>query len=162
MKRGSQTAAMLLWALLLAVAWPGGARAQAVTTAALSGRVTNQQGAPVPGARIEATNVANGSVGRVVTRQDGRYLLPGLQPGTYRVAVSGLGYATVSRPSVTLALGTTVPLDVTLATQAVALEAISVTADRGSVISPSHTGAATTVSDSTLRRAPTITRDLQD
>ena len=37
-KRRSQTAAMVLWALLLAVCWPGSARAQAVTTSALSGR----------------------------------------------------------------------------------------------------------------------------
>ncbi|MDB4947645.1 MAG: TonB-dependent outer rane receptor precursor [Gemmatimonadetes bacterium] len=162
MKRGSQTAAWVLWALLLAVAWPAGAHAQAVTTAAISGRVTNQQGAPVPGARVSATNVANGAVGRVVTRQDGRYLLPGLQPGTYRVTVGGLGFADVVRSNVALPLGTTVPLDVQLSTQALALEAISVTADRGSVISPSHTGASSTVSDSTLRRLPTITRDIAD
>jgi hypothetical protein len=162
MKRGSRTAALALWALLLAVAGTGTARAQAVTTSAVSGRVTNQQGAPVAGARVSATNTANGSVGRVVTRQDGRYLLPGLQPGNYRIAIGGLGYADVVRSNVTLPLGVTVPIDVQLAAQAVALEAIAVTSTRNSVITPSHTGAAATVSDSTLRRSPTITRDIQD
>ena len=161
MTRGLRTAAFALWALLLAFTVPAAARAQ-VTTGAISGRVTNPQGAPVAGARVQATNVANGAVGRVVTRTDGRYLLPGLQPGTYRVTIGGLGFADVVRSNVLLPLGTTISVDVQLATQAVALEAIAVTSTRNSVISPSHTGAASTVSDSTLRRSPTITRDIAD
>jgi outer membrane receptor for ferrienterochelin and colicin len=160
-KRRSQTAALVLWALLLAVCWPAAARAQAVTTSALAGRVFNEQQAPVPGARVVATNTANGSVSRVVTRSDGRYLLPGLQPGSYRVEVTGLGYATQTR-NLDLALGNTAQADFTLGTEALALTGITAVAERNAVISPTRTGAAQTVSDSTLRRAPTITRDLQD
>ncbi|HET6231214.1 MAG TPA: carboxypeptidase regulatory-like domain-containing protein [Longimicrobiaceae bacterium] len=161
MKRGSQTAAMLLWALLLAVCLPAAARAQAVTTAAVSGRVVNAEQAPAAGVQVTATNTANGSVSRVVTRADGRYLLPGLQPGSYRLTVSGLGMATQTR-TVNLALGTTATNDFTLASQAISLGPITATAERNAIISSSHTGAATTISDSTLRRAPTISRDLSD
>jgi outer membrane receptor for ferrienterochelin and colicin len=160
--RCSQTAAALLVALLLAFGWSGSASAQGVTTAALAGRVTNQQGEPVNGATVVATNTANGSVSRIVTRSDGRFQLPGLQPGTYRVSASGLGLAAQTR-TVTLNLGTTATSDFSLGAQAVALEGITVRArDDNAVISPTRTGAATTVSDSTLRRSPTITRDLQD
>jgi outer membrane receptor for ferrienterochelin and colicin len=160
-KRGLQTTAMVLWGLLLAVCWPGSARAQAVTTSALSGRVLNEQQAPLPGAQVTATNTQTGSVSRVVTRSDGRYLLPGLQPGSYRVQVSGLGYTTQTR-NLDLALGNTAQADFALGTQALAIEGITAVAERNAVISPTRTGAASTVSDSTLRRTPTITRDLQD
>ncbi len=160
-KRRSQTAALVLWALLLAVCWPGSARAQAVTTSALSGRVFNEQQAPVAGARVVATNTATGSVSRVVTRSDGRYLLPGLQPGSYRVQVTGLGYGAQTR-NLDLALGNTAQADFTLGAEALALTGITAVAERNAVISPTRTGAAQTVSDSTLRRSPTITRDLQD
>lgn len=161
-KRCSQTAVALVFALLLAFGWSTTARAQGVTTSALSGRVSNQQGEPVSGANVVATNTANGAVSRIVTRSDGRYQIQGLQPGTYRVVASGLGLATQTR-TVTLTLGTTGTNDFTLGAQAVALEGITVRAqDDDAVISRGRTGAATTVSDSTLRRAPTITRDLQD
>ncbi|HEY0037749.1 MAG TPA: carboxypeptidase regulatory-like domain-containing protein, partial [Longimicrobium sp.] len=160
--RCSQTAAALVLALLLAFGWSGTATAQGVTTSALTGRVTNQQDEPVRGATVVATNTATGAVSRIVTRTDGRYQIQGLQPGTYRVVASGLGLASQTR-TVTLTLGTTGTNDFALGAQAVALEGITVTArDDDAVISRGRTGAATTVSDSTLRRAPTITRDLQD
>ena len=160
-KRCSQTAAALLCALLLAVSWPASVSAQAVTTSAISGRVTNEQQAPVTGAQVVATNTQTGSVSRVVTRADGRFFIPGLQPGSYRISVTGLGLATQTR-TVDLALGNTGTYDFRLSAQAVALEGITVRGERNAVISSTRTGAATTVSDSTLRRAPTITRDLQD
>ncbi|HEU0051930.1 MAG TPA: carboxypeptidase regulatory-like domain-containing protein, partial [Longimicrobium sp.] len=164
MKRGTQAAAVLLWALLLALGLPGRAAAQGVTTSALGGRVTNEQGQPVPGAQVVATNTRTGAEYRVVTRADGRFVLQGLQPGgPYRVAVSGLGYAAQSRSDLTLALGQTGTADFTLATEALALEGISVTAEAGgSVISPTRTGASTVISDSSITRLPTITRDFTD
>lgn len=160
-KRCSQTAAALLCALLLAVGWPASVHAQAVTTSAISGRVLNEQQAPVAGAQVVATNTQTGSVSRVVTRGDGRYFVPGLQPGNYRITVTSLGLATQTR-TVDLALGNTANYEFRLASQAITLEGITVRGERNSVISPTRTGAASTVSDSTLRRAPTITRDLQD
>ena len=160
MKR-TQTAAMLLWALLMAFGAATTAWAQGVTTSAVSGRVTDAQGAPVAGVTVQATNVASGAVARVVTRSDGRYLLPGLQPGRYRVQASGLGYAAQTQTA-DLALSQTERLDFTLAQEALALEGITAVGEAGGVISQDRTGAATVVSDSAIRRLPTITRDFTD
>lgn len=162
MKRRVQTLVLLLGALVLGFSTPPGVRAQAVTTAAVAGRVTNAQGQPVTSARVTITNVATGAVSSTGTRSDGRYHIPGLQPGSYRVQVSSIGLAAQTRNAVTLALGQTANLDFTLTPEAVALEGITVVGASNGVISTSHTGTASVVSDSTLRRAPTITRDLQD
>jgi hypothetical protein len=161
-KPRTQTAALLLWAMLLALGAAGTARAQGVTTSAITGRVSTEAGEPAAGAQVTATNTATGAVSRAVTRGDGRYLVPGLQPGTYNIAATRLGSTTARQNGVTLTLGQTAEFNFTLAAAAVALEGITATAERNSVLSREHTGVTTTVSDSTLRRAPTITRDLQD
>ncbi|HEX6911845.1 MAG TPA: carboxypeptidase regulatory-like domain-containing protein, partial [Longimicrobium sp.] len=152
----------MLAALLMGAGWSTAATAQAVTTAAIAGRVANAEGQPVAGAQVSATNTQTGSVSRVVTRADGRYLLPGLQPGQYRIVVSALGLGTQTRENVQLTLGETSSLNFDLAVQAITLETLTVTGEGSGVISQSRTGPSAVVSDSTLRRAPTITRDLQD
>ncbi|HEX8906459.1 MAG TPA: carboxypeptidase regulatory-like domain-containing protein, partial [Longimicrobiaceae bacterium] len=164
MKRVTQAAALLLWAFLLAFGAAGTARAQGVTTSALAGRVTNEQGQPAVGVQVVATNTRTGTEYRVVTRSDGRYLLQGMQPGgPYRVVVSGMGYTTQTRADINLALSQTEQIDFRLAAQAVALQALTVTAeDRGAVISPGRTGAAAVISDSAITRLPTISRDFTD
>jgi hypothetical protein len=137
--------------------------AQGVTTAAISGRVTNDQGQALPSAQVVVTNTATGAVSGVAARGDGRFFIPGLQPGTYRVAVSMTGFAPQIRENVTLSLGQTANFDFTLGVQAVELEGLTVRGERdGAVISRGRTGASSVVNDSTLRRSPTITRDLQD
>lgn len=161
MKRGSHRAALLVWALLLAFGWTGNALAQGVTTAAVTGRVTNQQGAPVQGASVVATNVATGAGGRVVTRADGRYLISGLQPGAYRIQVSGLGYAAQTR-SADLALGQQQNFDFTLAAEAIQLEGLVATAEQGTVISRGRTGATTILNDSVVTRTPNLNRNFAD
>jgi hypothetical protein len=143
--------------LLPAATW-----AQGVTTAAVSGRVTSQQGQGVANARVGVTNTATGASSGVTTRSDGRYFIPGLQPGQYRVSVSAIGFAPVADRQVTLTLGQTAELEISLSPQAVALEGLTITAEDNPVLSRGRTGPATVVSDSTLRRTPTITRDLQD
>ena len=163
MKRVTQTAALLLCALLLAFANAGRARAQGVTTSALSGRVTNEQGAGVAAATVTATNTATGTVARAVTSPDGRWSMLGLLPGgPYRVTVSGMGFAPQTRDGLQLALGATQEVNFQLAAQAVALTGITAVAERGAVISPSRTGTSTTISDSAITRLPTISRDFTD
>ena len=60
MNRVTQTAAVLLCAILLAFGAAGGARAQAVTTSAVSGRVTGENGQGVAAAQVTATNTETG------------------------------------------------------------------------------------------------------
>jgi len=163
MKRVTQTAAWLLCAALLAFGVAVSARAQGVTTSAVTGRVTTPQGGAVAGVVVAVVNSATGNTNRTVTAADGRYTVQGLQPGgPYTVTISGMGYTTQTRSGLSLALGTTSQVDMVLAPQAVALTGITATADRNAVISPGRTGAATTVSDSLISRLPTISRDFTD
>ncbi|MDQ3556162.1 MAG: TonB-dependent receptor [Gemmatimonadota bacterium] len=158
------SARTLLCTVLLGLLGAGAAGAQGVTTSAISGVVTDQQGQPVSGAQIVATNTSTGTEYRVATRGNGRYLLPGMQPGgPYRIAVTGLGYGAQTRTGINLALSQTADFNFTLAPEAIALEALTVTAEaRDAVISRGRTGPTTVVSDSAVARLPTITRDFTD
>jgi hypothetical protein len=163
MNRRWRTAAALLFVVLAGVIAPAAADAQGVTTSAIAGRVTNAEGEPVGGAQIVVVNTATGTESRVVTRADGRYQLPGLQPGgPYRISVTGLGLAAQAREGVQLALGQTATFDFVLGTQAVQLEGFTVAAERNAILSAGRTGASAVVSDSAIARMPTITRDFTD
>lgn len=164
MKRVLSATTTLLFTLLLGLGAAGAAHAQGVTTSAISGRVTDQQGEPVPGAQIVATNTATGTEYRVVTRSNGRYLLPGMRPGgPYRIDVRALGYAALARTGVSLALSETAGFDFRLAPEAIALEGLTVTAESdNAIISKGRTGTSTVISDSAISRLPTITRDFTD
>lgn len=158
MKQRSFAAALLLCALLAVLGLPGGAHAQGVTTSAVAGRVLNQEQQPVAAAQVTATNQATGISQSVVTRADGRYLIAGLQPGTYTVSASALGYGTQSQPA-RLVLSQTADVSFALTEQALVLETLTVSAEQSPVFSPTRTGTGTTVTESTIRDLPTLNRD---
>ncbi len=152
-----------LLALLLALGWAGVVQAQGVTTAAVTGQVTSEAGEPVAGAQISVTNLATGATQSVRTRDNGRYLLPGLAPGgPYRIEARGLGYGVEAINGVNLAISQTQKFDFRLSSQAVEIEGLAVTAERSSVISKDRMGTSTIVNDSAISRLPTITRDFTD
>jgi hypothetical protein len=162
MKRSSQLLAMLALVLVGMVS-PGALGAQGVTTSAVTGQVVDERGQPLPGIQIVVTNTATGRVSGVITRADGRYLLPGLQPGgPYRIEARGIGYTTAAQESVNLALGQTAAFDFNLSSAAIAVEGVTITSDRGAVISRGRTGTSAVVGEETIERSPTITRDFTD
>ena len=57
-----------------------------LSTATIQGQVTNGA-APAAGSMVIATNELNGYAYAVTTRADGRYVLTGVAPGTYRIQV---------------------------------------------------------------------------
>jgi outer membrane receptor protein involved in Fe transport len=156
---------MWLVAALLAVALGLGrdASAQGVTTSAVAGRVTGSDGAPLASVEIVATHVPSGREARAVTRGDGRYAIQGLQPGgPYTIRAEGLGFGAETRENITLVLSQTARFDFTLEAQALQLGAIDVSAERGALMSRSHTGTVTIIGDSAVSRLPSLTRDFVD
>lgn len=163
MRHSPRLIAALLSALIAVVAVPRNVSAQGTTTSAVTGQVTSAEGQPLSGVQIVVTNTQTGASQGVLTRSDGRYLLPGLAPGGgYTVQARAIGYATQSYTDVSLAISQTQRFDFQLAAEAVAVEGISVTAERGAVISKDRMGTSTIVGDSAISRLPTITRDFTD
>ena len=84
-------------------------------TAQISGRVTDEQGAVLPGVSLTITNEATG-VGREVTSSaEGAYSASQLVPGTYRVVAKLVGFRNVDRSGLILQVGTTMTLNLALA-----------------------------------------------
>ncbi|MDX1748251.1 MAG: carboxypeptidase-like regulatory domain-containing protein, partial [Halobacteriales archaeon] len=118
--------------------------AQGVTTATVVGEVTDEEGTPLGGAEVVITNTATGVQRQALTRQDGRFLLTGLRPGgPYLLTVDLLGYAEGRIEDFNLGLGETREIDVNLRTEAIDMEAITVTAVRGG----DQSGVRTTVEE---------------
>lgn len=115
-----------LTALVLLVAAAAPAVAQ-VQTGSILVRVTDDQGAAVPGASITLTSpvlVAGTMTG--VTDASGANRFPSLLPGVYAVRVELQGFRTMIREGVTVQVGATVPLDMQLQLATVA-ETVTVT-----------------------------------
>lgn len=139
--------------------------AQGSTTAAVSGRVTDDAGAPLNGVAVRVVNQSTGLSRTTTTNQNGQYLIPGLPiGGPYRIEVSGLGYGAEPLTGVTLTLGQNYPANFTMATRALELEGINVTSERTrqELINPSRTGAEQLITEHQLQTLPTISRNFTD
>jgi hypothetical protein len=149
---------------ILTLASAGPIFAQAVTTSAITGRVTTTAGEPLSNIQIVVINVATGTQQGVLSRADGRYNFPGLRPGgPYRVEARGIGYSTESVEDLFLALGQTERIDFVLAQQAVAVAGIDVLGERaGAIISRGRTGTGSVINEDAVTSTPTISRDFTD
>ena len=138
--------------------------AQGTTTGGAAGTVTDEGGTAVEGAQVEVLNNSTGARVLSTTRANGLYSVSGLEVGgPYSVLVRRIGFQPARRDNITVSLGVTSRADFRLAAQATTLEAVSVrgVADNA-VISPTKTGVSTSVSDSALRRLPSLNRNFTD
>lgn len=90
----------------------------------LTGQIRDRDtGAPLRFADVGLAGMAR----RAATDEAGRFSLVGLDPGTYTLEISSLGYAATSAP-VEVPAGTEVFLDLRVAPEAVAIDGLTVTA----------------------------------
>ena len=141
-----------------------GLAAQGVTTGAISGTVLNGQGQGMQGVQVQVTNRNNGSRAGTLTNADGRYYVTSLESGgPYTVSVRRIGFAPRDTNNLFVSLGQILKVDFALEQQAVRLTGVEITGTTtGAVISSSHKGVATTITDSTISRAPTLNRNFTD
>ena len=99
----------LLFAIVLALALNAWGQA----TAQIQGSVQDPSGSAVPGADIKATQTATGAVRTATTGADGRYVLPNLPIGPYRVEVTKTGFATFAQTGIVLQVNNNIQIKLT-------------------------------------------------
>jgi hypothetical protein len=100
---------LALSAVLLAV--PGAAVAQ---TAAVTGRVVDQTGQPLPGVTVQIVASDRSTTWTLTTDPDGRYSAAGLPAGNYDVTFSAINFAEMRRRHVAVTSSIPTQIDVTL------------------------------------------------
>ena len=83
-------------------------------TAQVTGTLSDQTGAVVPGATVEALNIDTGVTRASTTNEVGNYLITALLPGNYRVTAQAPGFRQVVRESVRLAVDQVGRVDFTM------------------------------------------------
>jgi hypothetical protein len=149
-----------------AALWPiGRVHAQGVTTGAVTGTITDAQGAPLAGAQVQIINRSTGFSTGTLSRSSGLFLVQGLEVGgPYTVRVQMIGYATQENNDVRVTLSQATRVDFHMSQEAVAVAGIEVlgTASRGAEFSPTKQGVSTLISDSMISKLPTLSRDFLD
>lgn len=100
----------------IAVLWFGAAAASAQTlgSGTIAGRVTDEAGQPVVGARVSLFVSEDTAVAAASTARDGGYAIHHAEPGRYSLLVEALGYRPVEFRAVILERGSWAWLPVTL------------------------------------------------
>lgn len=88
--------------------------AQVTTTSRLDGTVTDQQGAVVPGAKVQVVQIATDQRLETTTDDKGYWALPSLQTGAYKVMVTHEGFKSATNGNVVLDAGVPATVNITL------------------------------------------------
>ncbi|QEE29120.1 TonB-dependent receptor [Terriglobus albidus] len=99
--------------LLFAVTFLQSASAQTVN-ATLTGHVEDSQGATISGATVTVKNTGTGAVRTTITDPNGLYTVTNLQPGSYEVTTTMNGFSTKTLTGLTLNVGDTPELPISL------------------------------------------------
>ena len=152
---------LALSAMLPAGAVLSRAGAQGITTGAIGGIVTDSTGMPLGQVQIQVRNAASGYLVGAQTRENGRFLVPNLEVGSYSVTARRIGFGAQTRENVIVSLTQTTQVDFRLTAQAAQLSGVAIVATT-SEFSSTRKGIETTVDDSAITRIPTLNRDFTD
>ena len=148
---------------LFLLGFAGSATGQGVTTAAMSGIVTDTQNLGLPGANVVAVHQPSGTMYGVASRIGGVYNIPNMRiGGPYQVIVSFVGYESVTENNIYLTLGQNLRLDFELAEAALEFDMLTVTGEQDEVLNAGRTGAATTIDREEVLQLPSIKRSTRD
>ena len=132
--------------------------AQDLDNVTISGKVTDQNGAVIPGATITATLLATRAERTVVTNADGNYKLIQLPPGIYNVKASFTNFASEEKTDLTTIAAQNVQLNFELKPASVTAEAIVVSAADTAQVDTTRTIVGGTIAKREVETLPNATR----
>ena len=107
-----KTRVYIFWFLLLSIV--GGPLGAQEFRATLSGVVSDPSGAAIPKAAVTVINAATNVQMAVTTNNDGVYVVPFINAGTYDIKVQAQGFETLDRPGIVLGVADAIKLNLTL------------------------------------------------
>jgi hypothetical protein len=136
--------------------------AQDLDTVTITGHITDQNGAIIPGATVVAVLVKTG-VTRTITADDvGRFRLIQLEPGVYTLRFSSTGFATQEKTDLTVIAGQNVQMDIVLLPQGLVADPVVVTVADTSAIDTTRTVVGGTVTTHEVESLPVFSRSPLD
>jgi hypothetical protein len=129
------------------------------TNGSIQGDVVDSAGAVVADASVEANALDTATVHKAVTDGSGHFSFPSLQPGRYEVKVSKTGFATTIQQNLTLTVGLTASLKLTLKVAGTAESVVVTSAPLVDVVTDSSTA---TLSEVTIATTPVLGRKFED
>jgi carboxypeptidase family protein/TonB-dependent receptor-like protein len=138
--------------LCLILAAPVAAAAQTVAIAQVSGVVTDESGAALPGVDVTVTQVSTGLNRSTITGERGEYVLPNLPVGPYTLKAQLQGFSVYEQSGITLQVGSSPIINVTLKVGALN-ETVTVSAAT-TMVEVRSTGVGTVVSEQELVGLP--------
>ncbi|HSD48040.1 MAG TPA: TonB-dependent receptor [Pyrinomonadaceae bacterium] len=138
------------------------ARSQDLDTVTISGRVTDQNGAVIPGAEIQATLSKTQLTRKTTSNSEGRYRLVQLEPGNYVLRVSANGFAAQQIESVASVSGQSLEFEVTLLPADLVIEPVMVTTAEPPLVDTKRTIVGATLTTAETKSLPLNTRSPLD
>jgi hypothetical protein len=145
--------------LIFGVALVGADAQVQATNGSIQGEVVDAGGAVVPGAAVEANNIDTSTVRQAVTDGSGHFDFLSLQPGRYEVKVSKTGFAETVQQNLTLLIGHTISLRLTLQVAGASTSIIVSSEPPVDVVTASST---TTLGEQTIATTPVLGRKFED
>jgi hypothetical protein len=127
------------------------------STAAIGGSVRDAAGQVIPGAVVTLRELATNQTRRATSEADGSYRVSVLPVGTYEVRAESSGFAPYVNQQVTVAVGSTTTLDITLRPAGVNAE-VTVT-DRPPALDTSQTASTTSIDPERIEELPVNSRN---
>ena len=134
----------LLTLTVILLASVGELAAQGVTTSALGGKVTDNNGEALPGATVVAVHQPSGTKYGAITDFDGFYRIRNMRiGGPYKVTISYVGFREYVNDGIFLELGQSQRNSIQLEEATNELEEIVITATRDGIFDSNKTGSGT-------------------
>jgi hypothetical protein len=127
------------------------------STAAINGSVRDAAGKLIPGAAITVREITTNQTRQTTSELDGSYRISVLPVGTYEVRAESSGFAPYVNPQVTVAVGSTTTLDITL--NPAGVNAVVTVSDRPPALDTSQTASTTSIDPERIEELPVNSRN---
>ncbi|HWO02435.1 MAG TPA: carboxypeptidase regulatory-like domain-containing protein, partial [Blastocatellia bacterium] len=153
-----EAVASLLTVLLLLSLGPVAAFAQA-ETGQMTVKVTDPQGAVVPGATVSVKSTATSAERTTTTNEEGFATITNLQPGVYDITVTGGSGFAPHKSQAQITVGAKLSVDATLAPTGTTESVTVVAGESGVEVNTQSQQLSDTVSQRQITELPTLTRN---